>query len=397
MRIFAKIWILFSFLWYNGKVVAEDTLLFRGQVSAWTNINPAMDMPVWLGGRIIPQANYEFRLPSGNLFDIEASANINGAAGFSPFDSFEVDGTLKAYRIWARFSGKQFELRAGLQKINFGQATMLRPLMWFDQMDPRDPLQLTDGIWGLLGRYYFLNNTNIWLWTLYGNRGQRAWDFLETPEHRPEFGGRIQIPVLPGEAAFSYHYRSTQLPKYLRAVAGIPQEDTDGFSSLLSPGAEGIHPEHRFALDGKWDVGPGLWFESVWIRNTGNFSNLTNQNMLTLGADYTFGLGNGLSLVLEHLVFSYNEKAFTFHNSTSFTALSASYPLGMNHYLSAILYRDWDNSTQYNFVSWRTQLPRLILYTMAFWNPTRLQLPQMNSSGLLFAGKGIQILVVYNF
>ena len=68
-----------------------------------------------------------------------------------------------------RYSSDQFELRLGLQKINFGSASMLRPLMWFDQMDPRDPLHLTDGVWGLLARYYFLNNANIWLWGLYGN------------------------------------------------------------------------------------------------------------------------------------------------------------------------------------------------------------------------------------
>jgi len=56
--------------------------------------------------------------------------------------------------MWIRLSTKQFELRAGLQKINFGSATLLRPLMWFDKIDPRDPLQLTDGVYALLARYY---------------------------------------------------------------------------------------------------------------------------------------------------------------------------------------------------------------------------------------------------
>ena len=201
---------------------SQDALHFRGQVSAWGNLSQHGDFPVWLGGRVIPQANYEVRLPSEKLLDFEAAANLNGTAGISPFDSVDTDGRLKAYRMWARFSGRQFELRAGLQKINFGSATMLRPLMWFDQMDPRDPLQLTDGVWGLLGRYYFLNNANIWLWTLYGNQGQRAWEILETPKRRPEFGGRIQVPVMPGEAALSYHFRSTQIPHGPQVIAGIP-------------------------------------------------------------------------------------------------------------------------------------------------------------------------------
>jgi hypothetical protein len=376
---------------------SQDTLHFRGQISAWTNLSPESDLPVWLGGRIIPQANYEWRLPSDKLLDFEASTNINGAAGFSLIDSLKTEGTIKAYRAWARFSGKQFELRAGLQKINFGSATMLRPLMWFDQMDPRDPLQLTDGVWGVLGRYYFLNNTNIWLWTLVGNKGIRAWEIMETPPHGPEFGGRIQVPVLPGEAAFSYHFRDTRISHSISILAGMPNGDIGGINNLLPPGMEGIHPEHRFALDGKWDIGPGVWFESVWIHNAGNFGILSNQTMLNLGTDYTFGLGNGLNMVFEHLIFSFDDNAFAFDNIASFSALSVSYPLNMNHHVSTILYRDWDNRNFYSFVNWRIQLPRFMLYTMAFWNPDNYSLPQQASTSQLFAGKGVQLMLVYNF
>jgi hypothetical protein len=397
MRTFVIIWMLLFFTGIFGRIFAEDTLQFRGQFSAWGNVGPANDLPVWVGGRIIPQANYGVSLASHRLIDFEVSANIFGSAGFSPFDSLETDGNAKAYRVWARFSGKQFELRAGLQKINFGSASMLRPLMWFDQLDPRDPLQLTAGVWGLLGRYYLLNNANIWLWALYGNRQQRAWEILETPEHRPEFGGRIQVPLLPGEAAVSYHYRSTQVPRDVRIIAGEPAGSDDAINSLLPPGTEGIYPEHRFALDGKWDVGPGIWFESVWIHNTGKFSTLSNQTMITLGADYTFGLGNGLNLVFEHMFFSSDKEAFAFDNSVNLSALSASYPLGMNHHLSAILYRDWENRSQYSFLNWRIQFNRFLLYTMAYWNPIHFQLPQMNSSSQLFTGKGVQIMLVYNF
>ena len=84
---------------------------------------------------------------------------------------------------------------------------MLRPLMWFDKIDPRDPLQLTDGVWGLLARYYFLNNANIWLWGLYGNEKPKTWEIGKTNQHYPEFGGRFQSPVPKGEAAVSYHFR----------------------------------------------------------------------------------------------------------------------------------------------------------------------------------------------
>ena len=65
------------------------------------------------------------------------------------------DFRFKPYRLWLRYSTSHLEIRAGLQKINFGSSNILRPLMWFDKMDFRDPLMLTDGVYALLGRYYF--------------------------------------------------------------------------------------------------------------------------------------------------------------------------------------------------------------------------------------------------
>lgn len=364
--------------------IAKDTLQFRGQVSVWGNFCPDNDLPVWLGGRIIPQVNYEVSLPSLQMIDFELSANINGSAGFSPFDNISAYGRIKAYRAWARYYGRQFEVRAGLQKINFGSATMLRPLMWFDQMDARDPLQLTDGVWGILGRYYFLNNANIWLWALYGNTGQRAWELYETAKSHPEFGGRLQVPVLPGELAFSYHFRQSVLPDNLFSVGELAIKKEK-------------YPEHRFALDGKWDIGPGIWFETTWLHKNRNMGIYSNLNMVTVGTDYTFGIGNGLNLVLEHLFFSMTEKPFEFNDYYSFSALSASYPLGLNHHLSAIFYHDWKNGSQYNFVNWRIQLNKINLFCMAFWNPIEYQLPQQGADKRLFSGKGIQLMLLYNF
>ena len=115
------------------------------------------------------------------LIDFEASANIYGNAGIHFFDSASADGNISPYRVWGRYSTKQLEVRLGLQKINFGTATMLRALRWFDEVDPRDPLQLTDGVWGGLARYYFLNNTNIWIWVLYGTDRPKGMELMEVP------------------------------------------------------------------------------------------------------------------------------------------------------------------------------------------------------------------------
>ena len=61
----------------------------------------------------------------------------------------DINFELKPYRLWFRRSTDKIELRAGLQKITFGSARIFRPLMWFDKLNPTDPLQLTEGVWGI--------------------------------------------------------------------------------------------------------------------------------------------------------------------------------------------------------------------------------------------------------
>lgn len=361
---------------------ASDTLKFRGQASVWTHWQPGGEVKWGAGGRIIPQANLEFGLAHSRLLDVEASLNINGYTGLFPAGSYPAEGNAKIYRLWGRFSGRQFEIRAGLQKINFGSATLLRPLMWFDQMDARDPLQLTEGVTGLLGRYYFLDNTNLWFWTLYGNSGVRAWDIGKTQRQAPEAGGRIQLPLKSGEAAFTYHYR---------------QVDAASLNALVPGAAVETVPEHRFAIDGKWDVLVGLWFEAAWLHKSGITGLLANQQLVSAGTDYTLGWGNGLHTMAEHMFFSMDHKAFGFRSLRSFSAVSLSYPLGIHHQLKAILYNDWDSMEQYNFFNWQILFGNFQLNCMAFMNPERLYLPQQPAGSRLFAGKGLQFMAVYNF
>lgn len=356
----------------------SDTLRFSGQLSAWTNYNHNHQLPLWFGGRYIPQLNYEIRLPDTRLIDFEASANINGSTGLHLFDSSHSDGMVRPYRAWARYSSKQFELRAGLQKINFGSAAILRPLMWFEQVDPRDPLRITTGVWGLLGRYYFLNNANLWLWGLYGNEDAKTWEIGRTSQKYPEFGGRFQTPVPRGEAGLSFHHR---------------QVDTLGFE--LSASYPGI-AENRIAFDAKWDIGAGLWFEGAWITKSKNIGVLTNQVILNAGTDYTLGIGNGLNMILEQLVIAYDRRPFTFSDPIFFSALSLSYPVGLFDNLSAIVYYNWDAQQSYNLINWNRKFNRLHAYLIAYWNPDTYSLPQQQDAGNLFSGKGIQVMLVFN-
>lgn len=379
MKNYTGILISVCCLLLSASSLASDTITFKGQASAWINMNPDNKLPVWLGARYIPTADYKIQLQKSKLIDFEASANLNGYAGFHPFDSSTTDASLSAYRLWARYSSNQLEIRVGLQKINFGSASVLRPLMWFDQMDPRDPLQLTNGVWAVLGRFYFLNNANIWLWGLYGNKDVKTWEIAKTAKRTPEFGGRVQIPVLKGDAALSYHFRQADTRMQIDSVPGNAQT-----------------PEHRVALDGKWDIGPGIWFESTWIHKSLYTGDLTNQEISTVGTDYTFSIGNGLNVVFEHLNYGYGEKAFDFNQSLSFSGLTLSYPLNINNQFNAIFYHDWTNHTFYNFVNWKHQFNKVALYFMAYWNPEDYRMPLQNTTSNLTSGKGVQIMMVFD-
>lgn len=357
----------------------SDTLIFKGQLIGWANLNPSNDLPVWLGGRYLPQLNYNLHLPKTRLFDIEASANLFGNAGIHPFDSISADGTLKPYRLWARYSSPQFEFRVGLQKINFGSASLLRPLMWFDQIDPRDPIQFTDGVWGALGRYYFLNNANIWVWGLYGNPNPRGWEFAKTHTRQPEFGGRVQYPIPKGEAGLSFH----------RRVADT--RDLNGFVPAFEEA-----PETRIGLDAKFDLAVGCWLEASWTTNQKNLEQFTNQELLNAGVDYTFGIGNGLYVIFEQLVVASGKEAFAFDNTTTLSLFSISYPIGLFDNLGAIVYVDWTNGGVYNFINWRKQFDNTTLFVMAYWNPQDNRIPTQNSTQNLYSGLGVQILWLWN-
>lgn len=387
MKTTDKYWFgfLMAFFWVvnisaqEQKEGLKDSLLFKGQLSAWSHFNGNNALPLWNGARYIPQANYEIYAGNNQLIDFEASVNTYGSLGINPFDSISTSGKIKPYRLWTRFSTHQLEIRAGLQKINFGSASILRPLMWFDQVDPRDPLRLTDGVWGILGRYYFLNNANIWLWGLYGNNKTKGWEAIPTEKNKPEFGGRIQFPLSRGETALTFHHRSAK------------NYGMKGFDKTYN------HiPENRFAFDTKLDITIGLWLEAAWINKKRDVGMFTNQEIINLGMDYTFGIGNGLYVVYEQLVSAYDKTPFNFENTVTFSLLNITYPIGLFDNLSAIIYYDWTNQSAYNFINWQKQLNRISLYFMGYINPKKYNIPTQGGGEMLFAGTGIQVMLVFN-
>ncbi len=354
-----------------------------GMIIGWTNMNFNDGFTNQSGLRYIPELSLGYPLNDSWKLDARASANIFGYETYNE-NEFSFDGKIKPYRLWIRLSSDRFILRTGLQKLNFGSASLLRPLMWFDQIDPRDPLQLTDGVYGVLTRYYFLNNANIWFWILYGNGERRGWDVFPSDPETPEYGGRFQFPLGPGEMALSYHHRTMD--------AGMMILPQNGRTIYYDP-----FKQDRFAIDGKWDVGVGIWLENSFKRNRERIipgQRFTNQ--LSLGIDYTFGIGNGLNTTLEHLLHTGSEEFLKNTQNVNYTALSLNYPIGLMDRVSAIFYFNPESQNFYRIFNWSRQYDNLTLYLLAYWNPEAFDLYQNMEAGNLFSGKGFQLMISLN-
>ncbi len=355
---------------------AGQKLDFNGQASGWFTFNRDTSYQVQTGLRYIPGLSLAL-LP---YLDAELSVNAFASAQARSLDSIDTDARAKPYRLWARFSTARFEARAGLQKVNFGSATLLRPLQWFDRIDPRDPLELTDGVYGLLARYYFQNDINIWAWGLLGNSSPKGWELYGSDRWVPEPGARVQVPVPRGEVAATYHHRAAWVP---------PSEPYP---------AEVRMDEDRVGLDGKWDVLVGLWFEAALTRQrfAAPAGSELWQRAATVGLDYTFGIGSGLGLTVEHMLIGMANEPFGrgYTSDAQVSALMLSYPLGLLDGLRGIALYDWRGKGVYRYLAWQRTLDKWLFSVAAFWNPDAPA--RLGIAGGSAAGKGVQVTAVYN-
>ena len=379
MKLKRIILVLFLALVFVLKAEKTDSthISFNGQITGWGIVQLENATPWQLAGRFVPTLLGNFALAPQSNIDFEASLNINGSLNFTGMRYDSVMGQFKPYRIWARYSGKSWEVRAGLQKINFGSAKLFRPLMWFDGMDVRDPLQLTDGVYGALGRYYFPNNANIWLWTLIGNKNPKGYEMYGTAQWKPEIGGRYQMPAGPGQIALSTNYRKVQVPNLTSF-------------DLLNEG--------RIGLDGKWDLGIGLWFESsVSLTQKSALMPYPVVDAWNVGADYTFGIGNGLGMTVEYFRYHLGQQFLTGGTTVNLIGTMLTYPVSMLDNLSAMVFYVPGPNLAYNYLSWSRTYDNWSLYAIGFWNPD-IQLTFSQTQGKnMFSGKGIQLIVNYNF
>ncbi len=355
---------------------ARAQVVASGQASAWLASKPDTALVSETGLRYIPEVALQRPLGGSDSLAVDLSLAGSVTADFGRGALPRYDAALKPYRAWLRWASPRFETRVGLQKINFGSATLFRPLMWFDRVDPRDPLQLTNGVTGALARYYFPDNVNVWAWALAGNAALKGWETARTARGTVEFGGRIQAPVPAGEVAATYHHR---------------EADAGPLPSLTHV------PEDRYGLDGKWDLGVGLWGEAALVRqDTG--ASPAYQRFWTVGADYTVGVGNGLYLLAEQSRFDLPASAFGGGPGADLSGLLANYPVGLLDRVSAIVYRNWSARQWYRIVTWQRTYDVWSFYLLAFWNPAQPAGVGLGTGqgAQAFAGRGLELMATFN-
>ena len=352
-------------LFYISKLNAGDIDL-RGQLSAngygsysSDNLNKYLDL------RYIPQITFTEYLTDTWIFDSEFSLNAYFNTNFEKNEQ-----QVKLYRLKLRFATPQTETRIGLQKINFGPAYILRSLRWFDRLDPRDPLGLTDGVYALRFKYSFLDNSSLTFWGLYRNNETKGYELLPTSKKHPEFGGRYLFPILNGETGFTVNTRIV---------------DASSFE----------YRETKFALDGRWDVEVGLWFEAVVQKNEFDILPYHWQSMTTLGTDYTLDIGNGIHVLAEHMRTAASEIFYGNDMEINISALMMSYPQSLVDNLVGLLYYTWDAKKLYKFIQWQRMYDDFSLSLSLFHYPEG-ELAALSNTNIPNQGYGFQLTFIYN-
>ncbi len=251
-------------------------------------------------------------------------------------------------------------------------------MQWFNRVDPRDPLRITNGVKALLGRYYFVNNANLWIWGLLNNTEVRGMDIFSTKRKYPEVGGRLQLPVPKGEIAFTYHHRTDILPE------NFPAQVNSSFA------------ENRIGFDTKLDLIAGIWVEGTSIFRNADLGSLRNQTALTLGIDYTFGLGSGLNLMFEKMWVGFGEKFGKYQQNIHLNALVGTYPININNRIS--VYGIYSKKSEISSLvgNFEHQFNKITAYLMVFHNQSGSFSLLQNQMGTQFNGNGFNILLIYN-
>lgn len=395
--------IILTLLCFNLLLAASSglsSLRLKGTVTAYGTAFSNFSS----GGRFIPVIEGDF-LPDTSRFIADFELSADSYARWDTVDQFTPG--IKPYRAWIRWAGNQFELRAGLQKITFGKAQLLRTLAWFDNLDPRDPLGLTTGVFAERFRYYFpRSNANIWLWAVQEDLSSTS--FYLPIEHEGltlanQLGGRIELPLGDGEMGLSFNYKNVSADTV--TVAGLAGPGID--LTLTNP----LVKRFQYGVDGKWDREIGFWFEGAYVTERTDFDLMggnaymnTELAMLTLGTDYTIGLGNGLLVMAEYMGTAIRVEVDLGGGAThelnflNFGGLMLSYPLGIFDSVGLMSFMDLDNLNVYAYMFWQRQWDNFTLRLSGALTDFDTGLEMFpGQAGSLSIGNMIQLMAIYDF
>ncbi len=315
----------------------------------------------------IPTLSLARELPSDNLIDLEWAYRAGWATtGLDTTGSTTTFG--RHHRLWARYSSPALEVRLGLQKIAFGPAQILRPLAWFDNIDPEDPTNQTDGVNALRLRFFPTANLALWTWIVISDQ----WEYYSP-------GIRLEATLPLGELGLTWY-----------------DQRQAGFHSLgQMPVAPLWGHDRRLGLDLRYDGVIGLWTEGFLVLPSESPQNPGRQKFILLGGDYTLSIGNGLYIMMEQLWLPASNDSAA--GGQQLAAFLASWSMGMFDQLMVILYRDWDNSRTYSYFRWARLYDHISLNIMLSLNPRRsdygINILDPNLAGF---GTSLNFMVVYN-
>ena len=348
-------------------VYAEDSNLniqWKGQASvihASSLSGPFDESPTTI--RYIPQLRLDYQSSASTRLGFDAAVDVYN---YSLGDSLvKMDGEL--YRFTFRYDTPRTQVRVGLQKINFGPARMLRVLQWFDQLDPRDPLALSRGVWAAMGRYYFESGANVRLWTMADAPDPGRDTYTPNNDMPIDIGGRLEYPIPAGTLGITLH------------SMGVAGSD--------------VIQEERAAFDLRVDAIVGLWTEVMYSHS----DNLILQDMVSsmIGIDYTFALGNGLYTALESNTNHFGNIGEDMPWIGGSTALMGTYTLGLSDGLTAYIYAINlpGVKTQYMpMVGWQHTSGNWLCYLALY------DMPKLAAGGSITrpAGTGLQLNIAFN-
>ncbi|RKZ35443.1 MAG: hypothetical protein DRQ41_15960 [Gammaproteobacteria bacterium] len=107
-------------------------------------------------------------------------------------------------------------------------------------------------------------------------------------------------------------------------------------------------------------------------------------------------MGKGLHILGEQFQLKWSETIFRSGDKIDISAMLADYPIGLMDQVFAFFYYDWKNNDFYRLFRWQRSYDHWSWHLMVFWNPAQNRLPGEMNSQMLFSGKGLMVIFVFD-